>query len=258
MLRRPSIGLRSGSSARSCVYLSAPRSKVRIVSGRPASCSADARYSSNSSCSVGGCGPVRYRISVRNRPTPSPPLASTWSISRANSMLPSSWMRTPSIVSASFEARICISAASSAIRCMLSRKWRSVFSSGRTTTMPARPSITISSPSLTNCVTRWHPTTTGMPSALATIEAWLVRPPASAAKPSTLFTSSDAAWVGVRSWDTTMTGSFRRASRSRLCPTSLPSRRRSRSITSPAFCRKTSLPMSRKRWARARNASATA
>jgi hypothetical protein len=105
---------------------------------------------------------------------------------------------------------------------------------------------------------RWQPTTQGISIARATIEVWLVRPPRSVAMPRMRLRSMPAVCDGVSSCETMMTGSSSAESRDSFSPISLPSTRRSRSRTSLAFWRKTSLPIARNWSVIFLNASATA
>ena len=173
-------------------------------------------------------------------------------------MLPISWMRWPSLVTASSPLSSRIAARDRCERSCLRRYSSSVLASGRRMTMPSLPSTIISSPSSTSTLQRWQPTTEGRPSARATIEVWPVRPPRSVTMAMTLERSIAAAWLGVSSCATTTAGASSCARRLFSSPMRWPSTRRSRSMMSLAFCSKTSLPM-RLNWSTStRNWSATA
>ena len=125
-------------------------------------------------------------------------------------------------------------------------------------TTPPSPSTMTMSPSSTSIVTLVQPTTAGNPSALARIEVCPVSPPPSVANATMWARCNSTVWLGVSSCAMTMTGPLTPLNRSVVRPLKCESTRRSRSMTSAAFCTNISFPIARSRSASFLKFSATA
>ena len=182
--RSPRNGLRSGLAALACVYLSAPRSSVRMTSGLPLEPpervgvgvvvlflgrlvlageveELGAVQPDALGAAVDGVVDVLGELDVRLQADDVPVLRLGGQVGdRAELGLE---LR-----------RAC---------CSSSRCSASCSASGLTITTPRVPSMMTMSPPLTSPVMLPSPTTAGMPIARATIAVWLVRPPTSVAKP---------------------------------------------------------------------------
>ena len=113
-----------------------------------------------------------------------------------NSMLPSSWTRTPSRVTAGrsrSSLRLALDGGGSCGACC--SYCASVSSSGSMMSRPWLPSTMTRSPPETSVMNVPRPTTAGISSTPATMAVWLVRPPASVAKAWTRLGSSDGGFA---------------------------------------------------------------
>jgi len=99
-------------------------------------------------------------------------------------------------------------------------------------TAPRTPSTMTTSPPFTSPVSAPSPTTAGIPIARAMMAVWPVGPPPSMAMPCTVSGSTEAVWLGLKSWATRTTSVRRDESSSRWSPSRLRNNRRSRSSRS--------------------------
>ena len=161
------------------MFLSAPRSNVRIVTGRPANPTATDLYASNCSSSDGSPRRLRNRNSLRNNPTPLAPASSTSRTSPGNSMFACSSTACPSSVVARFVLRRLSFCRSRSNSSCFSRYSVRIALSGLTITTECAPSTISHSFSRISARALWSATTAGMLRLLATIAVCDVAPPRS-------------------------------------------------------------------------------
>ncbi len=140
-----------------------------------------------------------YKNSVLNNPTPSPPLAKTWSISSGLPMLPQTSTLLPDLVTVLTSISFFNSSCSAANFSFLALYSATTSSDGLIIANPSIPSTIIESPFLTDLVISPKPTTAGISNVLAMIAEWEVLPPISVKKPQTLVLSNWAVSDGVKS-----------------------------------------------------------